>query len=48
MITFQKVTEQNASSFLSSTNKLLSFSICRMSVEESFVEKLQIQSKEKV
>jgi hypothetical protein len=33
--------EQSASSFLSSTSKLLSFFVSRMNVEESFMDKLQ-------
>jgi hypothetical protein len=38
--------EQNNSSFLFSVNKFLSFSISRMNTKESFVEKLQRQSRE--
>jgi hypothetical protein len=36
------------SSFMFFTNKFLSFFVSRMSVEESFIKKLQIQSKERL
>jgi hypothetical protein len=40
--------ECNNSSFLFSTNKFVMFLISRMSVEESIVEKLQRQLREKL
>jgi hypothetical protein len=39
--------EQNTSSFLFSTSKSLSFFVSKMSAKESFVEKLQRQSRKK-
>jgi hypothetical protein len=40
--------QHSASSFLFFTNKYLSFFVSKMIVEESFVEKLERQSKEKL
>jgi hypothetical protein len=40
--------DQNASLFLFSTSKWLSVFVSKMSVEESFVEKLQIQFRERL
>ncbi len=39
--------QQNSSSFLFSLNKFLSFIVSKMSTKDSFVEKLQKQSREK-
>ncbi len=40
--------QQSTFSFSLSTNKFLSFFISKMNVEESFIKKLQRQSKEKL